>query len=84
MSGLFSAGVGILFGLPSLRIKGFYLAVATLAAQFFLIWLFNRAMITPREKLNPGRALGPAIRLNWRPAPCNSGLRTPASSCASQ
>ena len=42
MSGLFSAGVGILFGLPSLRIKGFYLAVATLAAQFFLIWLFNR------------------------------------------
>ena len=31
-----------LFGIPSLRIKGFYLAVATLAAQFFLIWLFNK------------------------------------------
>ena len=31
-----------LFGLPSLRIKGFYLAVATLAAQFFLDWCFNR------------------------------------------
>ena len=42
LSGLFSAGVGIIFGIPSLRIKGFYLAVATLAAQFFLIWLFNR------------------------------------------
>ena len=42
LSGFFAAGVGILFGLPSLRIKGFYLAVATLAAQFFLIWLFNR------------------------------------------
>ena len=41
-SGLFSAGVGVLFGLPSLRIKGFYLAVATLAAQFFLQWCFNR------------------------------------------
>jgi branched-chain amino acid transport system permease protein len=41
-SGLFSAGVGIGFGLPSLRIKGFYLAVATLAAQFFLDWCFNR------------------------------------------
>lgn len=41
-SGLITAGVGILFGLPSLRIKGFYLAVATLAAQFFLIWLFNK------------------------------------------
>ena len=35
LSGLFSAVVGIIFGLPSLRIKGFYLAVATLAAQFF-------------------------------------------------
>jgi branched-chain amino acid transport system permease protein len=34
--------VGILFGIPSLRIKGFYLAVATLAAQFFLEWLFLR------------------------------------------
>ncbi len=41
-SGLFSAAVGIFFGIPSLRIKGFYLAVATLAAQFFLIWLFNK------------------------------------------
>ena len=34
--------VGVAFGLPSLRIKGFYLAVATLAAQFFLVWLFNK------------------------------------------
>src|SRR5918993_5107828 len=41
-SGLFSAGIGVLFGLPSLRIKGFYLAVATLAAQFFLQWCFIR------------------------------------------
>jgi branched-chain amino acid transport system permease protein len=42
ISGLFSAGIGVFFGLPSLRIKGFYLAVATLAAQFFLQWCFNR------------------------------------------
>jgi branched-chain amino acid transport system permease protein len=41
-SGFFSAAVGVLFGLPSLRIKGFYLAVATLAAQFFLQWCFIR------------------------------------------
>jgi branched-chain amino acid transport system permease protein len=41
-SGFFSAAVGALFGLPSLRIKGFYLAVATLAAQFFLSWAFFR------------------------------------------
>jgi len=42
VSGFFAAAVGALFGLPSLRIKGFYLAVATLAAQFFLSWCFVR------------------------------------------
>jgi branched-chain amino acid transport system permease protein len=42
ISGGITSAVCILFGLPSLRIKGFYLAVATLAAQFFLVWLFNR------------------------------------------
>jgi branched-chain amino acid transport system permease protein len=41
-SGFVSCTVGVLFGLPSLRIKGFYLAVATLAAQFFLQWCFVR------------------------------------------
>lgn len=41
-SGLFSAAIGVVFGLPSLRIKGLYLAIATLAAQFFLDWCFNR------------------------------------------
>ncbi|MBN9050752.1 MAG: branched-chain amino acid ABC transporter permease [Rhizobiales bacterium] len=42
LSGFAAAAVGALFGLPSLRIKGFYLAVATLAAQFFLSWCFVR------------------------------------------
>jgi len=42
LAGGITAAVCVLFGLPSLRIKGFYLAVATLAAQFFLVWLFNR------------------------------------------
>lgn len=42
MSGFFSAGIGVVFGIPSLRIKGFYLAIATLAAQFFLVWLFEK------------------------------------------
>ena len=42
LAGVVAAGVGLIFGIPSLRIKGFYLAVATLAAQFFLIWLFNK------------------------------------------
>jgi branched-chain amino acid transport system permease protein len=38
LAGLTAALVGLVFGLPSLRIKGFYLAVATLAAQFFIEW----------------------------------------------
>src|SRR5207249_10390516 len=38
LSGFFAAAIGIVFGIPSLRIKGFYLAVATLAAQFFGDW----------------------------------------------
>lgn len=42
MGGLCAAGIGILFGLPSLRIKGFYLAVATLAAQFFIVWSLTK------------------------------------------
>lgn len=42
ISGVFSAGIGVVFGLPSLRIKGLYLAVTTLAAQFFLEWCFIR------------------------------------------
>ena len=42
LAGGITAAVGTAFGLPSLRIKGFYLAVATLAAQFFLVWLFNK------------------------------------------
>ena len=42
LSGGITAAVGMVFGLPSLKIKGFYLAVATLAAQFFLVWLFNK------------------------------------------
>lgn len=42
LGGLSAAFVGILFGLPSLRIKGFYLAVATLAAQFFVVWCLTK------------------------------------------
>lgn len=41
-SGFFAAAVGLVFGIPSLRIKGLYLAVTTLAAQFFLEWAFIR------------------------------------------
>ncbi|KQR63036.1 branched-chain amino acid ABC transporter permease [Acidovorax sp. Leaf160] len=40
--GLFATVFGVLFGIPSLRIRGLYLAVATLAAQFFTDWFTNR------------------------------------------
>ncbi|MFM0730422.1 branched-chain amino acid ABC transporter permease [Paraburkholderia sediminicola] len=42
LGGLITAVVGAVFGLPSLRIKGFYLIVSTLAAQFFVEWIFTR------------------------------------------
>jgi branched-chain amino acid transport system permease protein len=42
LAGLITTVVGMVFGIPSLRIKGLYLAVATLAAQFFMDWLFSR------------------------------------------
>ncbi|MFZ9709874.1 MAG: branched-chain amino acid ABC transporter permease [Burkholderiaceae bacterium] len=42
LGGVFAMAFGVLFGIPSLRIKGLYLAVATLAAQFFCDWAFLR------------------------------------------
>ena len=41
MSGIFAGLVGVVFGLPAIRIKGFYLLVSTLAAQYFVWWFFN-------------------------------------------
>jgi len=42
LGGACATAVGVVFGIPSLRIKGLYLAVATLAAQFFVDWAFLR------------------------------------------
>ncbi|XUY29865.1 branched-chain amino acid ABC transporter permease [Agrobacterium sp. rho-8.1] len=41
ISGLIAAAAGVVFGLPSLRIRGFYLGASTLGAQFFFEWLFS-------------------------------------------
>jgi branched-chain amino acid transport system permease protein len=41
LSGVITAVIGMAFGLPSLRIKGFYLAVTTLAAHFFIEWVLT-------------------------------------------
>ncbi|MES2538437.1 MAG: branched-chain amino acid ABC transporter permease [Pseudomonadota bacterium] len=42
LGGLCAAMVGIAFGLPSLRIRGFYLAASTLATQFFVVWCLTK------------------------------------------
>lgn len=42
LSALTAAAVGLVFGLPSLRLRGFYLAVSTLAAQFFVQWALTK------------------------------------------
>jgi len=42
LGGLCAAAVGIAFGLPSLRIRGFYLAASTLATQFFVLWALTK------------------------------------------
>ncbi|MES2117886.1 MAG: branched-chain amino acid ABC transporter permease [Pseudomonadota bacterium] len=42
LGGLSAAVVGIAFGLPSLRIRGFYLAASTLATQFFVLWCLTK------------------------------------------
>jgi len=64
--GLMAAAVGILFGIPSLRIKGFYLAVATLAAQFFLDWLFARVKWLTNYTPSGSVAVGETQIFGWK------------------
>ena len=45
-AGVMSGLVGIIFGLPSIRVKGFYLAITTIAAQFIIIWVINHWGLT--------------------------------------
>jgi branched-chain amino acid transport system permease protein len=40
-AGLLAGFVGMLFGIPSVRVKGFYLAISTIAAQIIIIWVIN-------------------------------------------
>lgn len=42
LGGLCAAAIGVIFGLPSLRIRGFYLAASTLATQFFIVWCLSK------------------------------------------
>jgi len=45
-AGLMAGFVGLIFGIPSLKVKGFYLGIATIAAQFIIIWVINHLEIT--------------------------------------
>jgi branched-chain amino acid transport system permease protein len=40
-SGFLAGAIGLIFGMPSVRVKGFYLAITTIAAQFIIIWVIN-------------------------------------------
>ncbi|MFW5709365.1 MAG: branched-chain amino acid ABC transporter permease [Chloroflexota bacterium] len=50
---LFTGFIGLLFGLPSLRVKGFYLAMATLAAQYIILWLISYPLTPITNGVNP-------------------------------
>ena len=45
-AGLMAGFIGLIFGLPSVRVKGFYLAITTIAAQFIIIWIINHWSLT--------------------------------------
>ncbi|RMF88219.1 MAG: branched-chain amino acid ABC transporter permease [Nitrospinota bacterium] len=64
--GLIAAVVGVIFGLPSLRIKGFYLAVATLAAQFTIEWVISHVSWISGENVLGAIDTPPMVILNWQ------------------
>jgi branched-chain amino acid transport system permease protein len=66
LAGLVAAAAGMLFGIPSLRIKGLYLAVATLAAQFFMDWLFARVKWFTNYSSSGSVSTAPIEMLGWR------------------
>ena len=76
LAGLVTAAVGVVFGLPSLRIKGFYLAVATLAAQFFLLWLFNKVPWFTNYSASGVISAPPRTVLGWQ---VTGGAATPVA-----
>jgi branched-chain amino acid transport system permease protein len=45
-AGIVAGLIGLIFGLPSVRVKGFYLAITTIAAQFIIIWIINHWSLT--------------------------------------
>jgi branched-chain amino acid transport system permease protein len=65
LGGGFATLVGIVFGIPSLRVKGLYLAVATLAAQFFCDWAFSRIPWFTNNSSSGSVAVGRLEVMGW-------------------
>ena len=65
LGGVCATVVGVLFGIPSLRIKGLYLAVATLAAQFFCDWAFLRIRWFTNNSSSGSVSVGELNLLGW-------------------
>ncbi|MFZ5550500.1 MAG: branched-chain amino acid ABC transporter permease [Pseudomonadota bacterium] len=65
LGGVCSTIVGVLFGIPSLRIKGLYLAVATLAAQFFTDWAFLRIKWFTNDSASGSVSVSGLSLLGW-------------------
>ena len=65
LAGAIAALVGVLFGIPSLRIKGLYLAVATLAAQFFVDWVFARVKWFTNYSASGSVSTAPIEMFGW-------------------
>jgi branched-chain amino acid transport system permease protein len=57
-AGIMAGLVGILFGMPSLRVKGFYLAISTLAAQFIIVWVISHWSVTSSGLAAPAPSFG--------------------------
>src|SRR5688572_22888648 len=66
LAGFIAAAAGMIFGIPSLRIKGLYLAVATLAAQFFSDWVFARVKWFTNYSHSGSVSVGPIDLFGWR------------------
>ena len=66
LAGLIAAAVGMLFGIPSLRIKGLYLSVATLAAQFFIDWMFARVKWFTNNSGSGSVSTSPIDLFGWK------------------
>jgi branched-chain amino acid transport system permease protein len=66
MGGVFAMIVGVLFGVPSLRIKGLYLAVSTLAAQFFCDWAFLRIKWLTNDSSSGSVSIANLTLFGWK------------------